>query len=324
MRKHVFRLIAFLLAVGAAGFAATGQEYVWDGDWVEAAEPGEPTPEGQIALIRLQLDQGEYREAARTADRFIEAYPNHENTEMVMDLAGQAEIRRGRYYKAYEWYERQLTAYPGGPLARRALHRKYEIAEAFLEGEKRVVLGFIPVSAVEDGLRILDDIAAREPGSDIAEKALLRIAEHHYEQQQYERAVDAYDRYADMFPQGERVAHALLQAARTTREMYLGPDFDDTPLVEARHRFSHFAERFPRQAEERNIAETIRRIDSERAEKDFETAEFYRRTGRDDAAEFYYRQVVRRYGQTDWAEYAAQRLEWSDRQVEQETGQERQ
>lgn len=310
MHEHFLKLFAtVMLAAAAATPAAAQQEYVWEGgEWTATAEPGEQTPAGQIALIRLQLDQGKYRQAVKTAERFLDKYPDHDACEEAMMLTGQAEMDRGRYMKAYEWFSRQLARFPSGHLAGRALNRQYDIADAFLKGRKRTVLGFIRVSARAEGLRILEGIVAHAPGSELAEKSLLRMGDYHEDRQEYDKAITAYDRYVEMFPRGESAAYAMLQAARSRYAMYRGPSFDDTPLIEARLRFRHFAERFPQPARENNIADVLRRIDDQRAEKDFHIAQFYDRTDRDDAAEFYYRRVVEQHGRTEWAAMAKRAL----------------
>lgn len=308
MDEHVLKLMLAVLLASASA-AAAQREYVWTGgEWTAAAEPGEDSPAGQIALVRTHLDKGDYGDAVEVAERFLERYPDHDACEEAMMLAGQAEMDRGRYMKAYEWFDRQLTRFPGGPFAGRALHRQYEIADAFLKGRKRTVLGFIRIPARSDGLRILERIISSAPGSELAEEALLRMGNYHEARQEYDKAIDAYDRYVEMFPRGESAAYAMLQAARCRYAMYRGPSFDDTPLLEARLRFRHFQERFPQAAEENNTADVLRRIDEQRAEKDFHTARFYERTGRDTAAESYYRRVRQEYANTEYAAKAARAL----------------
>ncbi|MFW6066367.1 MAG: outer membrane protein assembly factor BamD [Planctomycetota bacterium] len=310
MHEHVSKLLATVLLILAAVTPVTAErEYVWEGgEWTSPAKTGEDSPAGQIALIRVHLDEGDYRDAVKVAERFLEKYPDNEACEEAMMLAGQAEMDRGRYMNAYDWFDRQIARSPSGPLAGRALHRQYEIADAFLEGKKRRVLGFIPVSARSEGLSILDRIVSQAPGSELAEKALLRMGDYHEAREEYDEAIDAYDRYVEMFPRGESAAYAMLQAARSRYAMYRGPSFDDTPLLEARLRFRHFAERFGQAAEENNVSDILRRIDEQRAEKDFHAARFYERTGRDDAADFYYRRIVRNYGRTEYANRAGRAL----------------
>ena len=45
------------------------------------------------------------------------------------------------------------------------------------------------------------------------------------------------------------------------------------------------------------------------ARKEFETAEFYRKTGKEESALFYYNSVVDRFEDTEWAEKARECIE---------------
>ena len=83
----------------------------------------------------------------------------------ALDIAGEAQMARGRYMAARERYEEQLTLHPAGRFSERALERLFQIAEAFLAGRKQWVLGFVPFPARDEGVEILQYIAERAPGS---------------------------------------------------------------------------------------------------------------------------------------------------------------
>jgi len=310
MSKRVI-MVALCLPLGlcAMSFAAAEQEYEFkDGKWVPVAAPKKGTAEGELALIRQHVERGNGRRAAWAAGRFLKKYPDDPRREEVMSLGGRAEMIRGRYFKAYEWYDRQLTNYPNGQYAERALDRQFEIAEAFLAGKKRWVLGTLPISARGDGLRILGRIAEHVPGSVLAEKALLRIADHHYRQKDYEDATLAYDHFLEMFGRSKQAPYATLQAARATFASFHGVRFDETPLLNAQQRFTVFRQRYPHEARRANVTGILERIHELRAEKSYETGRFYERTRRKVPAKFYYRLVMRDYPGTTWSDKARQRL----------------
>jgi len=285
----------------SCSLATAENEYEWKDDkWV-------PVP-GDLALIRQYVEQNRPRKAVKAARKFLAGYPDSPAREEVLHLAGQAEMNRGRYYKAYEWLEKQLADHPAGELSEGALRREFQIADAFLMGKKRIFAWFIPLSAEAEGLEILSRITEHVPGSVIAENALLRIAEHHYARKEYAEAVDAYDHHLELFGKSPRAAEAMLQAARATYASFKGIAFDETPLIEAQQRFEILAERFGRTARKANVAAILRQIIETRANKTYADGRFYERTGRAKAAAFYYRQVIDRYPKTQWAPKARQEL----------------
>lgn len=297
----VLLLVSPWLSVAEGGFE-------WRGKWVRSASKSEAGPDGRLAAIRQLVDNEHNAKVVKAAKAFIKKHPEHRGCEEAMMLAGESELARGRYYQAFEWFEKQLAKYPSGKYFQRSLGREFNAAEAFLAGKKRIVWGFVRLPAKDDGLDILSRIAEHAPKSAIAAKAMMRIADYHYNADKYAEAVDAYDDYLSMFKNSPDCGYAMLQAARATRAQFVGIKFDETPLIEAEQRFKTFAERFPRAAKNENVSKILNEIADTLAEKLYACGEYYVRVGKPAAAAFYYKQVPDRYGHTVWARQARQAL----------------
>lgn len=299
-------LCTFVLVSGARA-SAEGTEHIWkDGKWVSAPKPVEGTPEGELAIVRMHLDKGKPKKALKAAKKFLASYPNDSRREEIMMLTGQAEMDRGHYDKAHDRFNEQLDQYSNGEFYDRAVQRQYQIADAFLKGRKRRALGIFRVSAIDRGIDILNAIANRVPGTVIAEKALLRVGDYHYDAKQVVQAVEAYDHYIKTFPQSprHRVGHAMLRAARARYAQYRGDAFDDTPLTDAQQRFIIFSERYPEQANKANIPMVLSQIRNALVRRYFASGKFYQRVGRKTAAIFYYRKVVAQSDESLWSRRA--------------------
>ncbi len=289
-----------VLLLSAAG-ARAQEEYEWKaGKWTPIAAPAKGTPQGELAQIRKYVDERQGRTAVNAAEKFLKQYADSPEAEEVMTLAAAGEMIRDRYFQAYEWYEKQLTQYPNGQYAERAMEREYDIAEAFLNGKKRIVLAIFYVPAQDDGISILGKIAEHAPGSNLAEKSLMRIADYHYNKQDYAEAAKDYDRYMDVFSKSPRASYAMLQAAKSSYASFRGVEWDDTPLLDAQQRYRAFAARFPLQAEQANVARTLETIRVTMAHKMFGIAQFYERVHHVGPARFYYRLVIQTYPATPW------------------------
>jgi len=278
------------------------------GKWVRVkpAEPG--TPAGDVAVIREHFESGRRRSAVKAAKKFLKAYPDSPSREEAMLLAGQAQFDRGRYFQAYEWYEKQLTEFPRGEHYERALDRECKVAEKFLAGRPRIIWGFIRLPARDEGIEILSGVAEHAPGSTFADRSLMRIGDYHYDRRDYPEAVDAYDHYVRMFGRTPRTPYARLQAGQALFESYRGPEHDGTPLLEAQQRLRTYATAYPARATQANVTEMLEQITDQRAEKLYHTGRFYERVSRPKAAAFYYRLVRKDYPQTRWAEQAEEDL----------------
>lgn len=280
------------------------------GKLVPVAKPVRGTAAGELEMIRRHVESGRFEEAVEATEDFLQKFPADEDArEEAMMLAGEAELGRGRRFDAYEWFERLLAEKPRGKYSERALNREYDIGDAFLKGAKRRAMGFMRVSARDEGLEILAKIAEHAPRSAIARKAIMRVADYHRDNENHAEAVDAYDEFLTLFPKAPRAPQAMRQAAEASLATYLGPDYDETPLLEARQRFIEYRQAYPALAEQEKVGEKLEAVDAKLAEKFYVTGFYYERTGRTPArrraAIFYYRKVAEDHPRTRWADQAA-------------------
>ena len=111
------------------GWASSQVEYEFEGgQWIPTTAPAEGTPEGELAIIRRCVDRGANRSAVNRARNFLKKYPDSPARQEVMMLAGVAEMNRGMYFQAYEWFEKQLAESPDGRYSARSLDCEYAIA----------------------------------------------------------------------------------------------------------------------------------------------------------------------------------------------------
>jgi outer membrane protein assembly factor BamD (BamD/ComL family) len=314
MRRQITRLLAALaggiLLFAPAVYAQQGGELVWNGtEWVRPA-PAEPgTPEGDLQLLRQQLEDGQYKDCVDGVEQFLARHGGSPLCEEAMLLAGQALMNRGRYWDAYKWFDRQLTSYPNGRFSMRALDREYQIAEAFLNGRKRRALKIFRVPAEGDGVEIMLRLSAHAPGTKIAERALLRVGDYYFDDQQYAEAVNTYDQFIKEHTNSPRRQYAMLQVAKAYLMSFRGVKWEVEPLVNAAVRFRLFAAAYPQAAERENISAILEEIHLTLAHKAYATAQFYERTRKKGAAAYYYQKVINEFGDTHWAQSAQGRLE---------------
>lgn len=305
-RKHTTVAVAATLALAMGLFAsplAARDNYEWSGGkWIKAARAAEGTPEGELALVRLLFEDGQYKKLVKAAKKFFKRYPGDACYEEVCMLAGRSEMSRSRYWQAFEWFEKQLNDFPSGRFSDRALLYEYEVAEAFLAGQKRIVWGgVIRLKATDEGLEILQRIAEHIPGTELAARSLLRVGDFYYEREKWIEAIEAYDVFLDLFGKSAKAPYAMGRAAMASWHSFEGVLFDDTPMLEAEHRFKTLLEGYPAEAKKLRTRQILKQIAATRAHKLYESAAFYRRTGKPSAAAFYYRQTARQFPGTQWA-----------------------
>jgi outer membrane assembly lipoprotein YfiO len=209
------------------------------------------------------------------------------------------------FYEADELLEK----HPESRLFFPALELQYRVADAFLNGYKKKLLGLPIVGMEDEAIEMLYRIQERSPGSPIAERAMLRTADYYYHSAQFDLAADAYGAYVRSFPRSPDVPRVRLQQAFANLAQFRGPKYDATPLIDARAMFRDIIQRYPDLAREENLSEFITRIDNTLAIKMYWTADYYTRVGQPRAAVFVYRSLINTYPSAPEAALAKRQLQ---------------
>jgi outer membrane protein assembly factor BamD (BamD/ComL family) len=311
-RRRIGGLLAALVLVTALGRPASGQERLrldpQTGKFHALPSADPATPQGQLQAIRALIAKEEYHQARRLADDWIDTYPNHPLLVEARLLRGDARVGSRDYYKALFDYEKVLQESPSSDQFPIALEREYQIAQMYMAGVKRKLLGMAIVPAEDEAVEILIRIQERAPGSDIGESASLRLAEYYLDEKDMPQAADAYDMFLINYPHSLRREQAMERLIEATMASYKGPRFDDSGLKDAGERIRKFAKEFPAAAE-RIGAEALQvRITEGLALKAFYDAQWYVQRGQSLSAVYVFQRVVHDFPHTVAAREALTQL----------------
>ena len=296
------------IAVGKTDPAPPGWE-LKNGSWVPLVQPGQGTPDAQVAQMINDLRGGNTKILISNAKKWIKANKLNPLMPQVMLLQGDAEVARGNKYKALYSYEDMLLNYPASELYLPVLQREYYIADAFLNGYKRKFLGMHILPVTEDALQLLDRIQDRQRGSAIAEQAGMRIVDYYYAAGKFQEAYDACSDFLKRYPYSQYVRKAETRRAEAALGNFHGVLFDFTPLYDARERLAAISDIYPQTAEQIQVPAVDDRIYQLEGKKELEIARYYWRAGRKHASAYYYRRVMANWPDTAAAQAARSELQ---------------
>lgn len=277
------------------------------GEWVELAPPEAGTPEALLEEGRSLLAQGRGREAKRLLKEWVRVNREHEHYREAMYLLGEAYFESGNFWGAYKRYE-YVAENAAGELFQKALRREMDVARAFFAGKPRLVWGFLPLPAQDDGVEILDRVWQRVPGTRMGEDASRLKADYYYNRGDFPEAQLEYAQLAREYPRGRYAQFAMFRSALAAGNASAGILYDDRPLIEADERYRQLQDAFPTYAERNGVGVLRAAIRDRRAQKDYSIARWYERTDQPDAARYYYRLILRDWPDTLSAEQARSRL----------------
>ncbi len=282
--------------------------------WIEVPAPSsspatDAATDRELAQVEQLVAQRRHGQARARLVRWFKRHgPTAPARDRALYLMAQAQFQKGDRIKSFYYLDQLLDEYPDSALFFPALEMQFRIADAYLDGHKNRFLGMPIVEAYDEAVDMLYRIQSRAPGSQIAERALLRTADHYYASADYDLASDAYAAFSRSYPRSPATPRVRLRQAFANYAQFRGLRFDATPLVDARAQLSEIVAQHPELAQEEGLPEVIERIDRTFAEKLYVTADFYRRTSEPRAAAYTYKQLISAYPDTPEAQKAQQAL----------------
>lgn len=281
---------------GAA--AAQQQEFKLDGSdrWIPTREIEPGSPENQLVQARRAIDNGDPAQARLLAKRFLEANPLSPLRAEAFLIRGDATDALGDEYQALFDYEEIARRYAGSEVFVTALEREYAIAKLYANGLKRKFFGtFRILSTYDDAQELLIRIQERLPGSELAERAGMELADFYFRNRELSMAADAYDLFLENYPKSQWVTKARLRLIYSYLASFKGPEYDGTGLFEARARLRDLQVNDPGVAQQIGSEAILVRIYESEASKLLSTADWYWQTNDPISTELFIRRIIKQY-----------------------------
>ncbi len=269
-----------------------------DGGWVQTDAPEPGTDAWVIAEARRLLADDKPAQAYDVISPWIEANKRSVNAYLpeAYLIRGDARVANGNEYKALYDYEAIIRDFTASDVFADAVQREYEIGLRYLGGLRRKIWGMRIEPARSTGEELIIRVQERLPGSRLAEKAALDLAEHYYERRQMKLASEMYGIFIANYPQSEDREYAALRQIKANVARFKGPDYDGAGLTEARLLIEDFMHRYPATAQREGITVgMLVRIDESAASQLLTTARWYLRQGDEPAARFQLRRLLRKH-----------------------------
>lgn len=302
-----------ILFFTAGGICAEPETYRLgkSGKWQKIPDTPEGASMRQISKIKGLIETGQWRAAEKAVADFRVNYSGLSTYELdAFDAFIEGEIfyARRKWTKAVRKYDFFLDNWPESAFRPAALNRQFEIAKAFLEGEKRRVLKVLKLSAYEDADKIMHGIENREGDTPRSQRALVTLAEGYQKLEKYLNAADTWLEVKDLWPAGKIGENALYQMANSQNSAYKGSKYDSTTLVTARSYYNDYGRQYSQSAIEKNVDTKISTIDEKLAEKQYAIGFHYENAENIHGAKLYYDHTIEKWPTSKAAESAKTRL----------------
>jgi len=304
MRVPGVAILSALTALAAPALAQHAPEYRLDpsGNWVQVSAPAPGTDEAIIADARKALAEDRPADAQRLVDPLIEKAGRSTSNPLIADalvIRADATTAQGDEYEALYDYERAIKEYTGSPSFILAVERELDIGVRYLNGMNRKVMGMRVLDAADIGEELAIRVQERMPGSRLAERAGIELADHYYREHNLDLAVEAYDLFVENYPNSQYKQRAMQRRIYATIARFKGPNYDGSSLVDARILTRRYSSLYPTEAQKAGLDDgLVTRLDESAAESKLHTAEWYLKRSDEVAARLILRRLVRDHPKT--------------------------
>jgi outer membrane assembly lipoprotein YfiO len=286
-------------------------EYTGHGQWSQLPGTNPTTrsaPDPTLDRVEQLLRQNSNESAEKLAIRWVLAHRDHPQVDRGLYLIAEALYQYGDRLKAFYYLDELMDEHPDSRFYNAALELQYKIADRYLDGYKRRFFGIPTFTAFDEAIEMLYRIQQRSPGSEIAERSLLRTANFYYANQDYDFASDTFAAYMRTYPRSPNIPRVKLRYAYALYAQFRGPRFDATPVIDARQQLREIVGQYPELAGEENIPALIDQLDRNLARKLYGVGDFYVRTHAPRGAAYTFKYLTQAYPQTPEAKQAEKAL----------------
>lgn len=265
-------------------------------------------PNAQFEWAMRFFKACDFQRAAEEFNRLTKHYPDSELAPEAQYYAGRAYEEMGKYYFAFQNYQKTIKDYPYSRRVNEIIKRQYNIANIFQEKETSKLMDIELTLSIDRAIIIYKQIIENSPFGEYADKALYRSAECYRRMRQYKEAMEAYERIVNDYPDSKLVPEAKYQLAYTKYEASLDPEYDQESTDEAIDEFKEISDSTAVPAIAKEAKKVFKELKNRKADSELKVAEFYERQKKYKSAIIYYGEIVRQFPNTDAAEYAQEKI----------------
>lgn len=314
-RTTILILPALLLAFTGCARLGLGREKPYEESirrtgWHLFLRPVQVTPGEQIAYADGLREAGRIRAAMRQYVALAVKWPDAaEAVEAQYEYARLLEERR-KYYKAFDEYNRLFEEYPGRFAYDDVVERQFAIATYLMNRRKGTFLFLPGFTAPERAIPFFESILTNAPQWEKAAEVQYLIGQAYEKSFQEEEAIGAYMTTQQRYPESDFAQQAAFGTIRCYEVLTKELPNDDHLLENAWAATVLSLNNYPDAPDAAAARDYRDRLHRQRARLAYNKAHFYDAIARrPEAALIAYRNLLRRFPQSDWTATAQQRID---------------
>ncbi len=313
MRVRGF-LPGIALAAALALLAGAAQaQWTWTPQtkrWVNIKRMPKETAELQLEYARKLMLDGKYGKALDETDKFTNYYADSEFSDDNQFLRGEILLAQGDLLLAAKEFQQVVKNYPNTDLFDQVIKKQYEIGDRlYALGVEKSKKHWNPLRKrpFKHAIEVYNMVIDNQPFTPAAAEAQYKVGLCYFMRKEYKSAAAEYRRVIEDYSGSDWVDDAAAGLAEAYYKSSLPPAYDQAPSQLTINAIDDFKDRYPGDARTADLDEKRVKMRNSLAEQRLQTAQFYEKRRKFDAARIYYQVVVDQFPETP---SAAKAQEW--------------
>lgn len=249
-----------------------------------------------------------YAEAAKSFKEALSRDGTGELEQNALFYMGESYFYNDEYSKAVAKYGDLLDKYPNSQHLDKVVRRQFDIARYWEKYHEYNPNWVTTPNLVDDtrpwfdtlgnAMKAYENIRLKDPTGPLADDAIMATATSFFLRGRFNDADYQYQLLREEYPQSEHQFEAHILGLQCKIRKYQGPNYDGTPLEEAKKLVKQLKQQFGSQLspEERDRLNTqLAALNEALAERDWAVAKYYDDTKHYISAKYYYAKIAREY-----------------------------
>lgn len=275
---------------------------------------------------KLAFEKGEdlfqrekYKDAAKEFKATIARSPNSALAQDAKFALGESLFFSHNYADAVDTYDELLEENPNTKHLDKIIRRQFDIARYWEQHHQSDPHWATTPNMFDDtrplfdtlgrSLKVYENIRLNDPTGPLADDSIMATANSYFLRGRYNDADYHYELIRTEYPRSEHQFEAHILGLQCKLRKYQGPDYDRTPLLEAKKIVEQIKVQFAgklNDEERKRLQLDEAALQKQMAAQDWNLAKYYEENGYNTSAKFYYAKVIRNFSGTPIANDAQQ------------------
>lgn len=305
-------LIAFILWFACA--QASWAFWIWTPEtkkWTNPKYAPKESPAEQLSFAKSYYEAKDYTTALNEFKKLVKYYSDAVEAPEAQFYMGLCLEELGKYYDAYQAYQKIVAKYPFSTRTEEVLQREYIVAQKLLDYRNKVI--GIDFTGENAAIEIFKKVIENAPYGKYAAASQYKIGLTYKAKGYFEDATNEFQKVLDNYAESEWAEPAKFQIALCAAKSSLDASYDQTMTQEAKDKFKEFVKTHPDAELSQEAEQRIGELKEKEAQANYNIALFYEKQKEYASAKIYYDYVIKNFSSSIWVDKAREKLQALER-----------